>query len=195
MKNFKMKCKQETAEKVWTADKEAEELAYAKALWWEAAQQAWGNKRQEHRWRGDWDGGLNLWWWYRELEPQVHIDIHMARLINGLNSPEGDKGDKGDSQFLKEIGKLRIHFITLSKLLSIFSEVKSVSHSDMTLCNPMDCSLPSSLAYGNLQARILEWVSIPFFRGSSWPRDQTRVSHIAGTHFTIWVTSESGTEK
>lgn len=38
----------------------------------------------------------------------------MAGLTDGLNSPEGDKGDKGDSQFLKETGKLRIHFITLS---------------------------------------------------------------------------------
>ena len=36
----------------------------------------------------------------------------------------------------------------------------------------MDCSLPSSSVQGILQARILEWVAIPFSRGSSWPRDQ-----------------------
>ena len=47
-----------------------------------------------------------------------------------------------------------------------------------TLCHPMDCSLPGSSVHGILQARILEWVSIPFSRGSSWPRDQTRVSCI-----------------
>ena len=35
-----------------------------------------------------------------------------------------------------------------------------------------------------LQARILEWVAFPFSRGSSQPRDQTQVSHIAGRFFT-----------
>ena len=46
-----------------------------------------------------------------------------------------------------------------------------------TLCHPMDCSLPGSRM---LQARILEWVAIPFSRRSSPPRDRTRVSRIAG---------------
>ena len=59
------------------------------------------------------------------------------------------------------------------------------------LCNPMDCSLPGSFAHGIFQARVLEWVAISFFRGSSRPRDQTRVSHIAGRHFTIWATREA----
>ena len=40
-----------------------------------------------------------------------------------------------------------------------------------TLCNPMDCSLPGSSVHGIFQARILEWVAIPFSRGSSGPRD------------------------
>ena len=44
---------------------------------------------------------------------------------------------------------------------------------------------------GFFQARILEWVSIPFSRGSSWPRNQTCVSRIACRHFTIWVTREA----
>ena len=58
-----------------------------------------------------------------------------------------------------------------------------------TLCNPMDCGLPGISVHGILQARILEWVTIPFSRGSSWPRDWTQVSHIAGRFFTIWATS------
>ena len=45
-----------------------------------------------------------------------------------------------------------------------------------TLCHPMDCSLPTSSIHVILQARMLEWVAIPFFRGSSWPRNQTWVS-------------------
>ena len=51
----------------------------------------------------------------------------------------------------------------------------------------MDRSLPGSSVHGILQARILEWVTIPFFRGSSWIRDQTRVSCIAGRFFTFWA--------
>ena len=55
----------------------------------------------------------------------------------------------------------------------------------LTLGDPMDCSLPGSYVYGNLQARTLEWVAIPFSRGSSQPRDRTQVSSIAGRLFTI----------
>ena len=43
----------------------------------------------------------------------------------------------------------------------------SVAQSSPTLCNPIDCSLPGSSAHGILQARILEWVAMPFSRGSS----------------------------
>ena len=55
----------------------------------------------------------------------------------------------------------------------------------LTLCNPVDCSLPGSSIHEILQARILEWVAIPFSRGSSQPRDQTQVSCISGRFFTI----------
>ena len=54
----------------------------------------------------------------------------------------------------------------------------------------MDCSPPGSSIRGLLQARVLEWVAISFSRGSSQPRDRTRVSHIAGRRFTIWATRE-----
>ena len=48
----------------------------------------------------------------------------------------------------------------------------------------------ATLSMGILQARILEWVAMPSSRGSSQPRDQTQVSHIAGGFFTIWATKE-----
>ena len=57
-----------------------------------------------------------------------------------------------------------------------------------TLCNPMDCSPPGSSVHGIFQARILEWVAIVLSRVSSWPRNQTQVSHITGRFFTIWAT-------
>ena len=45
-----------------------------------------------------------------------------------------------------------------------------------TLCDPMDCNLPGSSVHGILQATILEWVAIPFSRGSSQPRYRTQRS-------------------
>ena len=56
---------------------------------------------------------------------------------------------------------------------------------------PMDCSPPGSSVHGILQARILEWVAIPFSRGPSRPRDQIQVSRIAGRFFTVWVSREA----
>ena len=60
----------------------------------------------------------------------------------------------------------------------------------LTVCDPMECSPPGSSVHGILQAKILEWVAIPFSRGSCWVRGQTRVSRVAGGFFTIWATSE-----
>ena len=50
----------------------------------------------------------------------------------------------------------------------------------LTLCDPMDCSPPGFSIHRILQARILEWVAIPFSRRSSWFRDRTQVSCTAG---------------
>ena len=44
---------------------------------------------------------------------------------------------------------------------------------------------------GFFQARVLEWVAISFSRGSSQPRDRTRVSHIVGRRFTVWATRKA----
>ena len=59
-----------------------------------------------------------------------------------------------------------------------------VAQSCPTLCDTIDCSPPGSSVHGILQARILEWVAMPCSRGSSWPRDRTWVSCIAGGFFT-----------
>ena len=50
-----------------------------------------------------------------------------------------------------------------------------VSKSCLALCNPMDCNPPVSSIHGILQARILEWIAIPFCRGPSRHRDRTWV--------------------
>ena len=48
-----------------------------------------------------------------------------------------------------------------------------VTQSCLTLCDPVDCIPPRFSVHGILQARILEWIIIPFSKGSSLPRDQT----------------------
>ena len=58
---------------------------------------------------------------------------------------------------------------------------------DSVVSEPMGYSRPGSSVHGTLQARILEWVAIPFSRRSSKPRDQTGVSCIAGTFVTVWT--------
>ena len=53
----------------------------------------------------------------------------------------------------------------------------SVAHSCLTLCDPMDCSLPDSSVHGIFQARMLKWVAIiSFFTGSPWAKDRTLIS-------------------
>ena len=64
-----------------------------------------------------------------------------------------------------------------------------VAQSCLTLCNPKDRQDPLSM--GTLQARILQWVAMPFSRGSSQPRDWTQVFCIAGGFFTSWATRET----
>ena len=51
-----------------------------------------------------------------------------------------------------------------------------VAQSCPTLCDPMDCGLPGSSVRGILRARILEWVAMPFSRGSLQPKDWTWLS-------------------
>ena len=54
-----------------------------------------------------------------------------------------------------------------------------------SLCDPMDYSFSVHKIF---QARILEWVAIPFSRGSFQPMDQTWISHTTGRFFTVWAT-------
>ena len=61
--------------------------------------------------------------------------------------------------------------------------VKDVVQSCLTLCDPM-----AYIVHGILQARILEWVTFPFSRGSSQTRNRTQVSRIASRFFTSWAT-------
>ena len=77
------------------------------------------------------------------------------------------------------------------KPICIYLTCVLVAQLCLTLCNPMDCSPPGFSVYGIVQARILEWIAIPFSRGTSQPRDRTLVSCIVGRFFTVWATGKS----
>ena len=68
--------------------------------------------------------------------------------------------------------------------------VQSLSHV-LLFCKPMDCSPPGSSVHGISQARILEWVAMPFTGGSSWSRDQTHISCIGRCILCHWATWEA----
>ena len=76
---------------------------------------------------------------------------------------------------------LPIHiFHVLSSRGNLSEQSESVNRLSLSLCNPMDCSLPTSSVHGILQARRLEWVAIPSSRGSSWLRKRGRLRLTCG---------------
>ena len=91
-----------------------------------------------------------------------------------LQSPVAFRSTQVDAHPLETtLGKVTGDFVwTLFSTLLVISEV---TQSCLTLCDPMDCSLPGSSIHGIFQARVLEWVAPAFSRGSSLPRDRTQV--------------------
>ena len=86
------------------------------------------------------------------------------------------------------VSPLYFYLLLIYLLIENFNEYKNSNYTGVdvliaqlcqTLCNLMDCSPPGSSVHGIFQVRILEWVTISFFRESSQSRDQTWVSCIA----------------
>ena len=76
-------------------------------------------------------------------------------------------------------------------IFTLFTMCVFVAQSCPTLCNCTVCSP----VHGILQARILEWIAIPFSRGTFQPSDQTLVFCITGRFFTVWATGKSPKKK
>ena len=89
-------------------------------------------------------------------------------------------------RFNRPRAKLR----ALCKFLLCFTMPSHFSHVQL-FATPWTVACQAPLSMGILQVRILEWVPMPFSRGSSQPRDQTQVSCITGRFFTIWATKEA----
>ena len=99
------------------------------------------------------------------------MEILQARILEwiAMSSSRGSSKPRDRTQVSHITG--RFFTIWAPKLLQ----------SCLTLCNPMDCSLPGSSVHGISQARILEWVAMSSSRGSSQPRNQTCVSYVSCT--------------
>ena len=82
--------------------------------------------------------------------------------------------------------KMKCRFCETGVLITISSESRTCAFS-MVVWKLLS-HIRLFATHGILQARILEWVALPFSRGSSQPRDQTQVSHITGSFFTSWAT-------
>ena len=110
-------------------------------------------------------------------EPGGHNFLTQGHGVNRMNlSSEAEEHHKVRWE-------ARYEFQNTNQILS--HKVMLVAQLRPTLCPP------GSSVHGILQARIPEWVAMPFSRGSSWPKDQTRISHLAGRFFTVWTTKEA----
>ena len=143
---------------------------------WNSVKQLFFNKKKEHKRNYDADkyncnenltGGAQHIWTKEKKKELANLKISLLRCV---------------------IACSREQCISLRSLNSQPSPTFffKVTQPCPTLCDSIDYTV-----HGILQARILKWVSFPFFRGSSRPRDQTQVFHIAGRLFTSWATREA----
>ena len=118
---------------------------------------------------------LNNWTdWLKEQEASADIWVMGSSLWSIENTGEGE----ALHQFCRSpCFYLKPHSRSVTVIYSIRMRVLAKSlQSCPTLCNPTECSPPDSSVHGILQARILEWVTMPSSRGSSQPKDRTQVS-------------------
>ena len=126
--------------------------------------------------------------WRRRQQAGIEVASH------------ADVGGSGQNKAFKKYISVRtsFHFLTqkhvthiyywLSYITLSWKVTVKVAQLCPNLCDPMDYRYRD---HGLLQARILEWVAVPFCRGSSQPRDRTQVPHIAVVFFTSWATREA----
>ena len=147
-------------------------------LW--AGENSWVTWSQRGRVRRKWEPlllqlTLKMNWNVHQIMDRNHSNRERKIIPNNLTS-------------IPVVGCLYSCFLLIAFILKGRSEV---AQSCLTLWDPMDCNQQGSSVYGIFQARVLEWVAISFSRGSSWPRNGTQVSCIAGRRFTVWATRKA----
>ena len=129
------------------------------------------------------------------MVPQVNINHPCPDPIQTQPFSEAGEGRASWPTLINSIYLFWSPGSTQAESFRVFSVVNvpacSVIESCLTLCDPMDCSPPSSSVYEISQGRILEWVVIYFSRGSSWPRNWTCISCIGRQILYHWATSEA----
>ena len=123
--------------------------------------------------------------------------MQVAELTEGGGGPPEPGSRRGSQKgvearpcagFLRSSGLMASVYLGGGKLVDTkrrnHPASESVSaQSCLTVCDTMECIPPGSSVHGILQARILQWVAIPFSRASPRPWDQTQVSCTAGEFF------------
>ena len=130
--------------------------------------------------------------WTEEPGGLQSMGLQIVRhdLVHGTPTPVGVKHFNISDLHARQgacLRSLSLPFRWAILLLLLFSSILhgKVAQSCLTLCDPVGCSLPGSSVHGIFQARVLEWIAISFSRGSSQPRDKTRVSHIVDRRLTV----------
>ena len=129
----------------------------------------------------------SLTWHHLRMKAKFSIEFFPWGLKCFINPEIPLSASRDPLQVPGKLPQLQAISSSLLWISTVFhNEVKVlVGQSHPTLCDPMDCSLPGPSVHEFVQARILEWVATLFSRGSSWPRDWTQVSWIAGRFFTV----------
>ena len=115
---------------------------------------------------------------------QTLLDLSLS--IQGFAQGQVQRSDSSNACSSSDLIELAWYLIFESVCVRIFvsryvrvcTRAKSLQLCQ-TLCDPVDCSPLGFSVHGILQARILEWVAVSSSRGSSQPRDQTRISYVS----------------
>ena len=131
----------------------------------------------------DWE---KLWPSRQKDGPQTWQQGHQG---SRTDLQQGDENTRG----LAHCEEVVTYYVLRKDKIKTWHEVLlgSAAQPCLTLCNAMDCSPPGSSVPGISQARRLEWVAMPSSRGSSWPRDWTRVSCTGRRILYRWAAGEA----
>ena len=141
----------------------------------------------------------------KEMKPSILMEINLKYLLEGLMltedpilwAPDGKSQLAGKDPDARKDWKQKEKRMAEDEMVSITNSMDMCYacaqslQSCLTLCDPMDCSLPGSSVHEILQKRILEWVAMPSSRESCQLRDRTRnssMSCVAGR----WIWANSG---